>query len=191
MTKEKTIEILNALWRSKDCGYSEREIREALDFAIMHIKKEPCKDAKKMGYFKPALTIAALYSNLKTFKHNYDPDDYVWILGKAVIKELKNPYKYPGLLTFDTEKMTIYGISVVVDYLNRYDIKIFENITEKINVDKKDKEERDEKIKMLMILKKQARYNDTNTLIEDVRLSSFNFVIDKVIKLLETESEEK
>lgn len=40
MTKEKTIEILNALWRSKDCGYSEREIREALDFAIMHIKKE-------------------------------------------------------------------------------------------------------------------------------------------------------
>ena len=44
---------------------------------------------------------------------------------------------------------------------------------------------------MLMMLKKQARYNDTNTLIEDIRLSSFNFVIDKVIKSLEAESEEK
>lgn len=50
---------------------------------------------------------------------------------------------------------------------------------------------REEIIKMLMMLKKQARYNDTNTLIEDVRLSSFNFVIDKVIKSLETESEGK
>ena len=50
---------------------------------------------------------------------------------------------------------------------------------------------RKEIIEMLTMLKKAARYNDYNTLIEDVRLSSFNFVIDKAIKFLEAESEEK
>ena len=52
-------------------------------------------------------------------------------------------------------------------------------------------EKREEIIEMLKMLKKAARYNDYNTLIEDVRLSSFYFVIDKVIKLLEAESEGK
>lgn len=50
---------------------------------------------------------------------------------------------------------------------------------------------RKEKIEMLTMLKKAARYNDCNTLIEDVRLSSFFYVIDKVIEFLKLESEEK
>lgn len=50
---------------------------------------------------------------------------------------------------------------------------------------------RKEIIEMLTMLKKAARYNDYNTLIEDVRLSSFFYVIDKAIKFLEAESEEK
>lgn len=48
---------------------------------------------------------------------------------------------------------------------------------------------REEIIEMLKMLKKAARYNDYNTLIEDVRLSSFFYVIDKAIKFLEAESE--
>ena len=139
MTKEDAVKVLEALWRYEKCGFSERKIREALDMAIEALNQEPCEDAKKMGYFKPALTIAVLYNTLKMFNPNYDPDDYVWVLGKAVINELKKPDKYQSLMTFDTKKMTIYGIKVGVDYLNRYNIKIFENITEKINVDKTDK----------------------------------------------------
>lgn len=50
---------------------------------------------------------------------------------------------------------------------------------------------RKEIIEMLTMLKKAARYNDYNTLIEDVRLSSFFYVIDKAIKFLEAESEGK
>ena len=75
MTKEKTIEILNALWRSKECVYSEREIREALDFAIMHIKKEPCKNAKEMGYFKPA-SCSVIMQNGEII--GVDADDYLF-----------------------------------------------------------------------------------------------------------------
>lgn len=50
---------------------------------------------------------------------------------------------------------------------------------------------REEIIEMLKMLKKAARYNDYNTLIEDVRLSSFFYVIDKAIEFLKLESEEK
>ena len=52
-------------------------------------------------------------------------------------------------------------------------------------------EKREEVMEMLTMLKKAARYNNSDTLIEDVRLSSFYFVIDKVIKFLKLESEEK
>lgn len=52
-------------------------------------------------------------------------------------------------------------------------------------------EKRKEIIEMLKMLKKAARYNDYNTLIEDVRLSSFFYVIDKAIEFLKLESEEK
>lgn len=50
---------------------------------------------------------------------------------------------------------------------------------------------RKEIIELLKMLKKAARYNDYNTLIEDVRLSSFFCVIDKAIEFLKLESEEK
>lgn len=55
----------------------------------------------------------------------------------------------------------------------------------------KKREEIIEMLKMLKMLKKAARYNDYNTLIEDVRLSSFFYVIDKAIEFLKLESEEK
>ena len=45
MTKEEKIAVLKALWRYKDCGYSEYEIRESLEFAIEELLQEPCEDA--------------------------------------------------------------------------------------------------------------------------------------------------
>lgn len=39
MTRGKCKEVLQALWRYKDCGYSENEIRESLDMAIKAIEE--------------------------------------------------------------------------------------------------------------------------------------------------------
>ena len=45
MKREECIKVLQALWRYKDCGYSENEIRESLDMAIKALEQEPCEDA--------------------------------------------------------------------------------------------------------------------------------------------------
>lgn len=39
MTREKAIQVLQAMWRYKECGYSEGEIRDALDIAITAIRE--------------------------------------------------------------------------------------------------------------------------------------------------------
>lgn len=100
MTREEAVEVLKALWKYKECGFSERKIREALDVAIEALNQEPCKGNKK---------------------------EY---------------------------------------YLTRFEI-----------------------IKMLTILKEQAKENImfSDTLIEDVKLDSFNFVINKAIELIKQE----
>ena len=45
MKREECIKVLQALWRYKDCGYSENEIRESLDMTIKALEQEPCEDA--------------------------------------------------------------------------------------------------------------------------------------------------
>ena len=44
MKREECIKVLQALWRYKDCGYSENEIRESLDMAIKALEQESCND---------------------------------------------------------------------------------------------------------------------------------------------------
>ncbi len=39
MTKEEALQVLHALWRYKDCGYSDYKIREALNIGIAAIKE--------------------------------------------------------------------------------------------------------------------------------------------------------
>ena len=48
MTREECIKVIKALWRYKDCGYSDKEIRESLDMAINALEAEivTCKDCK-------------------------------------------------------------------------------------------------------------------------------------------------
>lgn len=41
MTKEECLKVLQALWRSKDCGYSDYEIRESLNMAIEALEQAP------------------------------------------------------------------------------------------------------------------------------------------------------
>lgn len=89
MTKEKTIEILNALWRSKDCGYSEREIREALDFAIMHIKKEPCKDAKSREEALKMFSIILISGEII----GVNADDYLFNEKTRIIRLFKDNHE--------------------------------------------------------------------------------------------------
>ena len=40
MTRDECVKVLQALWRYKDCEYSEHEVREALEIAIQALKKE-------------------------------------------------------------------------------------------------------------------------------------------------------
>ena len=40
MTRKEAIKVLQALWRYKDCGYSEYEIRESLEIAIKVLEKD-------------------------------------------------------------------------------------------------------------------------------------------------------
>ena len=40
MTRKECIKVLQALWRYKDCEYSEKEIRESLSMAIKALEQE-------------------------------------------------------------------------------------------------------------------------------------------------------
>ena len=48
MTREKCKEVLQSLWRYKDCGYPENEIRESLDMAIKALEKKPCENINEV-----------------------------------------------------------------------------------------------------------------------------------------------
>lgn len=39
MTNEEAIRVIKELWRYKDCGHSDKEVREALDMAIESLER--------------------------------------------------------------------------------------------------------------------------------------------------------
>lgn len=141
-------------------------------------------EAGKRKAFNSAMFIRGLYNGLRLCRPDYNADNYKWIIGKAVMNEFEEQNKYM-LLPIHTA--TLYGIKVEVDHINRYDIKLYENITNKIDVEKDKNENRNEVIKMLTNIKKQACTLRNDTVICDVKLDSFNFVIDKAIERLESE----
>ena len=198
MTRENAVEVLKALWKYENCGFSEKKIREALDMAIESIET--------VEKFEKAHIITGGRINGRAYAYKCVLEDGK---RKAQEQEIYNNFKIMSKLqeTNDTEKefkdckiMLLPKEKILVDIAKSLAIIadefsemkkaecIFDVYKNEKNTERK---EIKEEIEMLMMLKKQASYNDTNTLIEDVRLSSFNFVIDKVIKLLEAESEEK
>lgn len=46
MTREDIIKIVRAMWKYKDCGYSEYEIREALDGVLKVLEQDPITKLK-------------------------------------------------------------------------------------------------------------------------------------------------
>lgn len=136
--------------------------------------------------------VEKIYKDLRASRPDYNKDEYKWRLGVAFINKIEHEFDLFRYVDCTGVKHTLFGIEVEIDYLNPWIVQIFEDITDKIAVCKKEENtKRKELIEYLTMLKKQARYNDSDTLIEDVRLSSFFYVINKAIKFLEAESEEK
>lgn len=69
MTRQEAIEVLEALWRYKDCGYSEYEIRESLEMAIKVLKQEPCKDC--ISREQALIGIRNLYPGAPYLRRNF------------------------------------------------------------------------------------------------------------------------
>lgn len=79
-----------------------------------------------------------LYTALRANRPNYNANNYKWRIGAAVIGELERQYNNFYCFSINTnEKKTLYGIDVEIDYLNPYNIQLFEDITNKIAVDEK------------------------------------------------------
>lgn len=156
-----------------------------IDYPMDQLKQEPCKYAKDKA-FNSAMFIRGLYNGLRMFRPDYNADDYKWIIGKAVWNEFEEQNKKYRLLPMLEDTATLYGIKVEVENINIYCIKLYENITNKVDIEKDKSENRGEAIKMLTKLKEQAKENIlfSDTLIEDVKLDSFNFVIDNAIELI-------
>lgn len=66
MTREEAIKVLQALWRYKDCGYSEYEIRESLEIAINILEQ----DLYKKAYMIEKVMQAKRQNNLLYNKYN-------------------------------------------------------------------------------------------------------------------------
>ena len=195
MTREEAIKVLNALWKYENCGFSEKKIREALDMAIKSIEiieelferaqiiTDGIIDGRAYAYKcgledgKRKAQEQEIYNNFKIMSKLQETNDM-----EKAFKDLKIMLPSDEIILVDIAK----SLAIIADEF--CEMKKAECIFDVYKNEKNKK--REEIIEMLKMLKKQARYNDTNTLIEDVRLSSFNFVIDKVIKLLEAESEE-
>ena len=195
MTGEEAVKVLNALWKYENCGFSEKKIREALDMAIKSIEiieelferaqiiTDGIIDGRAYAYKcgledgKRKAQEQEIYNNFKIMSKLQETNDM-----EKAFKDLKIMLPSDEIILVDIAK----SLAIIADEF--CEMKKAECIFDVYKNEKNKK--REEIIEMLKMLKKQARYNDTNTLIEDVRLSSFNFVIDKVIKLLEAESEE-
>lgn len=48
MTREDVIKIVQAMWKYKDCGYSEYKIRKALDEVLKMLEQDPITKLKRI-----------------------------------------------------------------------------------------------------------------------------------------------
>ena len=76
--------------------------------------------------------LTALYFTLEKMEKNFRPEDYKWKIGVKVLQEAK---LLPPCMELN-EKTTLFGIAVEIDYVNPNNVQIFEDITNKIYIDK-------------------------------------------------------
>jgi hypothetical protein len=48
MTREECLKVVQAMWKYKDCGYSEYEIREALDGVLRVMEQDPMSKLERI-----------------------------------------------------------------------------------------------------------------------------------------------
>lgn len=86
----------------------------------------------------------ALYYTLRVMKgREFNDDDYIWRLGSKVIDKLGLGNIYT-ILSLNEPKF-LYGIKIEIDYINSYNIQLFEDITNKIGITPDESEDRNEK----------------------------------------------
>ena len=73
MKREECIKVLQALWRYKDCGYSENEIRESLDMAIKALEQEPILDKIRAEILEEK---ECAYADFERYKVEYLGQDW-------------------------------------------------------------------------------------------------------------------
>ena len=75
--------------------------------------------------------IFALYNTLRAVKDtNFEPDDYFWRLGANPLKELFSNY----LCNQTVESLMLMGIRVEIDRFNPDELKLYEDITNKVAI---------------------------------------------------------
>lgn len=83
--------------------------------------------------FEPIPFTQVLYNTLRECRPNFNASEYKWRIGTEIISTFHNNITVIN----PSEKRTLYGIDLEIDYLNPYNIQLFEDITNKIAVDYK------------------------------------------------------
>lgn len=84
-----------------------------------------------------------LYFTLRKARKDFNPNDFKWELGAAVIYDLDVDYGHSiaeDLIFRPVEKPTLFGIPVEMNKENPYQLKLYEDITNKISVPAEDEE---------------------------------------------------
>lgn len=73
----------------------------------------------------------ALYHTLRQLKgRDFDENDYMWKIGAGNIFECVNYTNWER----ENEALTLFGIGCEIDYNNPHEIKLFEDITNKVSI---------------------------------------------------------
>lgn len=90
----------------------------------------------KIGERKHHFT-ETLYFTLRKTRKDFNPNDFRWELGAAVIYDLDVNYGYriaEDYIFRPVEKTTLFGIPVDVNMENPHQLKLYEDITNKIAI---------------------------------------------------------
>lgn len=109
MTIEKCIEVLKALWRYKDCGYSEYEIRESLEMAIKTIEEQAKPTIKEKPTMKHCYEI---YINKNNTSIKIQADKFE--LYENTLEFLKNIDKYTD------ETISVFNVDNILGFRKLY-----------------------------------------------------------------------
>lgn len=89
--------------------------------------EEPAKD--KGILYKLHLIRRMAIDSAERNKEYFNEDNYKWTLGAAVANDLT--FQCTGLMRYPTEKMSLFGIPVELDYENVENVQLWRNITSK------------------------------------------------------------